>query len=199
MGQWGGGCMNRVCPLGEQSPDSSAQLHHTQCELLSSSSLFSNCSFHREQRSKLDSAQAKASQFKQTGRGYSWEPRERMHRRKMQLWRSPRSVWKHRENSEYHHHQMATPSSPILHLCELFNWGMEGEGGGNSKEKACRDQMQHLLCFILICNPSVGLENCSRGLLVTTGIMEVVVFLQVFCFRSYPFTALVTQCPEIRN
>lgn len=44
--------------------------------------------------------------------------------------------------------------------------------------------MQHLSCFILIRDPSVGLENCFKGLLVTTGIIDVVVFLQVFCFSS---------------
>lgn len=52
----------------------------------------------------------------------------------------------------------------------------------NSKGGTCRGQVRHLLCFVLICDPSVGLGNCFKGLLVTSGITEVVVFLQVFCF-----------------
>ena len=53
----------------------------------------------------------------------------------------------------------------------------------NSKGKTCRGQVQHLSCFFLICDPSVGLGNCFKGLLVTIGITEVIVFLQVFCLR----------------
>lgn len=111
------------------------------CVLLCSLNFFSNCSLYREQRGKCSSAQAKASQFKQTGRGYFWEPGARMHRRKMQLWRSPRSIWKHRENCEYLCCKMATPFSPSPHSHEQFRRGTEGEGGAKSKGERGRSQV----------------------------------------------------------
>lgn len=101
------------------------------CVLLCSLNFFSNCSLYREQRGKCSSAQAKASQFKQTGRGYFWEPGARMHRRKMQLWRSPRSIWKHRENCEYLCCKMATPFSPQPTLA----WTVQARHRGRRRSK----------------------------------------------------------------
>lgn len=101
------------------------------CMLLSSPFFFSNCSLHREQRGELCSEQTKASEFKQTGRGYSWEPWERMHRRKMQLWRSPRSVWKHRENSEYRCCKMARTLFPPAHA----STSLSGEEAQREREE----------------------------------------------------------------
>lgn len=52
----------------------------------------------------------------------------------------------------------------------------------NSKGKPCRGQVQHLPCFILLCDPSAGLGNSFKGLLVTIGIRELRSFLQAFFF-----------------
>lgn len=93
---------------------------------LSNPASFSSCSLHWEQRGEHSSEQDKARQFEQAGRVNSREPRERMHRRKMQLWRSPGSVWEHRENGE--HPCCKTAKSFLLGLTCTERWGEAQRG-----------------------------------------------------------------------